>query len=34
MRSGGYVPGCDHYVSPDVPWDHFVYYRRRLAEKL
>lgn len=34
IRSGGYVPGCDHYVSPDVPWEHFAYYRRRLVEYL
>lgn len=34
VRSGGYVPGCDHYVPPDVPWDHFQYYRRRLKEIL
>jgi uroporphyrinogen decarboxylase len=31
MCSGGYIPGCDHYVSPDVPWEHFVAYRRKLA---
>ncbi len=34
IRSGGYVPGVDHYVHPDVPWEHFAYYRRRLAETL
>lgn len=31
IKSGGYVPACDHYVPPDVPWEHFEYYRRRLA---
>ena len=34
IRSGGYVPGVDHCVHPDVPWDHFLYYRQRLAEVL
>ena len=23
IRTGGYVPGVDHYVHPDVPWEHF-----------
>ena len=32
VRSGGYIPGCDHYVSPDVPWEHFCYYRDKLTE--
>ncbi len=31
VRSGGYVPGVDHYVPPDVPWEHFLHYRRRLS---
>jgi len=34
IRSGGYVPGCDHYVPPDVPWTHFSYYRQQLARIL
>lgn len=34
VRSGGYVPGIDHYVHPLVPWDHFRYYRERLVEIL
>lgn len=34
IRSGGYVPGIDHYVPPDVPWEHFEYYRRRLVKVL
>ncbi|MHB0856265.1 MAG: uroporphyrinogen decarboxylase family protein [Anaerolineae bacterium] len=34
IRSGGYIPGVDHYVPPDVPWEHFAYYRQRLAEIL
>ena len=31
---GGYIPGIDHYVHPEVPWEHFAYYRQRLAELL
>ena len=34
ILSGGYVPAVDHYVHPAVPWDHFLYYRERLAELL
>ncbi|MBC7237749.1 MAG: hypothetical protein H5T69_18055 [Chloroflexi bacterium] len=34
IKSGGYVPGIDHYVQPNVPWEHFKYYRQRLAELL
>ena len=34
IKSGGYCPGFDHYVPPDVPWEHFAHYRRRLAELL
>lgn len=34
IKLGGYVPGIDHYVQPNVPWEHFAYYRRRLAELL
>ena len=34
IKSGGYVPGVDHYVHPEVPWDHFLFYRERLAELL
>lgn len=32
LPQGGYVPYVDHLVPPDVPWENFVYYRRRLAE--
>jgi hypothetical protein len=32
MRNGGYVPGCDHAIPPDIPWDAFRHYRERLAE--
>jgi hypothetical protein len=32
IRSGGYLPGCDHGVPPDISWPNFVAYTRRLAE--
>ena len=32
MLAGGYVPGCDHAIPPDVSWDAFRHYRERLAE--
>ena len=32
VRAGGYVPGCDHGVPPDIAWPDFVRYGRRLAE--
>ncbi len=31
-RAGGYIPGCDHGVPPDISWPHFIHYSRRLAE--
>ncbi len=32
LRQGGYIPFADHLVHPEVSWENFVYYRRRLAE--
>jgi uroporphyrinogen decarboxylase len=32
IRDGGYLPGCDHGVPPDISWPNFVAYSRRLAE--
>ncbi|MCE5257645.1 MAG: hypothetical protein LLG44_01115 [Chloroflexi bacterium] len=34
IKSGGYIPACDHYVPPDVALQDFAYYRCRLAELL
>lgn len=34
IKTGGYIPGVDHYVPPDVPWEHFAYYRRQLEKLL
>jgi uroporphyrinogen decarboxylase len=32
IRDGGYIPGCDHGVPPDISWPDFIHYGRRLAE--
>lgn len=32
LETGGYIPTIDHSVPPDVSWENFVYYRRRLAD--
>ena len=34
MFLGGFIPGVDHYVPPDVPWEHFAYYRQQLTKIL
>ncbi|MBC7235244.1 MAG: hypothetical protein H5T69_05340 [Chloroflexi bacterium] len=32
FEQGGYIPGCDHGVPPDISWPAFVEYTRLLAE--
>lgn len=32
FRTGGYIPGCDHGVPPDISWQNFVEYSRLLAK--
>lgn len=32
VRGGGFIPGCDHGVPPDVSWPDYVAYARKLAE--
>jgi len=32
VRDGGYIPGCDHGVPPDISWPNFLEYGRMLAE--
>jgi uroporphyrinogen decarboxylase len=32
VEDGGYIPGCDHGVPPDISWPNFVEYTRILAE--
>lgn len=32
FEEGGYLPGCDHGVPPDISWPNFVEYTRLLAQ--
>lgn len=32
LADGGYIPGCDHGVPPDISWPNFVEYTRFLAQ--
>lgn len=32
LESGGFIPGCDHGVPPDISWPNFVEYTRLLAQ--
>lgn len=32
LKHGGYIPTADHYIPPDVPWENFKYYRKRIKE--
>lgn len=32
LVEGGFIPGCDHGVPPDISWPDFVAYSRLLAE--
>ncbi len=32
LRDGGFIPGCDHGVPPDIAWPDFIHYGRLLAE--
>lgn len=32
FKDGGYIPGCDHGVPPDISWPNFVEYSRLLAK--
>jgi len=34
IKTGGYIPGIDHYVAPGVPWENFGYYRHQLEKML
>ncbi len=33
IRDGGYIPGCDHGVPPDVSWPNYVRYVGLLARE-
>jgi len=30
----GYIPHIDHLVHPDISWEDFCYYRKRLKEMI
>jgi hypothetical protein len=30
LKSGGYIPFCDHLIPPEIPWADFRYYRTKL----
>ena len=32
LQHGGYIPGPDHVVPPDVSWDNYKYFMERLRE--
>jgi hypothetical protein len=32
LEEGGYIPGCDHGVPPDISWPNYVAYARLLAQ--
>lgn len=32
LEEGGFIPGCDHGVPPDISWPNFVEYTRLLAK--
>jgi len=32
LEEGGFIPGCDHGVPPDISWPNFVEYSRLLAQ--
>ncbi|MBT4503315.1 MAG: hypothetical protein HOC74_36635 [Gemmatimonadetes bacterium] len=32
LAKGGYIPMADHQIPPDVPWENYLYYRKRIAE--
>jgi uroporphyrinogen-III decarboxylase len=34
LEKGGFIPTVDHLVPPDVSWENFSYYRRRLNDAI
>jgi hypothetical protein len=32
LKQGGYIPFVDHLVHPEISWENFQYYRRRVKE--
>ncbi|MHB9023752.1 MAG: uroporphyrinogen decarboxylase family protein [Armatimonadota bacterium] len=33
IKDGGFIPGCDHGVPPDISWQNFLAYSRLLAQQ-
>jgi len=31
LATGGFIPGCDHGVPPDISWPNFIEYSRVLG---
>jgi len=34
FEEGGFIPHIDHMVHPDIAWEDFIYYRRRLRDMM
>ena len=32
FKLGGYIPGCDHGVPPDISWGNYIEHTRLLAQ--
>ncbi len=32
IQEGGYIPGCDHAMPQDIPWENYLYYRELLRD--
>ena len=32
LAEGGYIPGCDHLIPPNVPWANWKYYVEELRK--
>ncbi|MBI2438123.1 MAG: hypothetical protein HYV36_04840 [Lentisphaerae bacterium] len=32
VKDGGYIPGCDHGIPPDISWPNMIHYGKLLAE--
>ena len=32
LARGGYIPGCDHLIPPNVPWENWKYYLENLRK--
>ncbi|MFH1378483.1 MAG: uroporphyrinogen decarboxylase family protein [Planctomycetota bacterium] len=32
VKSGGYIPGCDHGIPPDISWKNMLHFCRLIAE--